>query len=53
MKMLCKHCGKAFEGNTEKFCSDSCFKSHISDISRRSAEAVEGDPGHTQNLSED
>jgi hypothetical protein len=47
------HCGKAFEGETEKFCSDSCFKSHISDISRRIVKAVKNDSGHTQNLSKD
>jgi hypothetical protein len=51
LKILCFHCGKFFEGEKEKFCSDSCFKSHIAELARLTAEAVRNDLGHTENLS--
>jgi len=44
MNLVCLLCGKSFEGEKEKFCSDSCSKSHIADISRRTAEDVKNDP---------
>ena len=51
MNLVCLHCRKSFEGKTEKFCSQDCFNSHVSDIARRTAKAVREDVGHTDSLS--
>jgi len=51
LKNTCLHCGKLFEGEKEKFCSQGCFDSHIADITRRTVKAVREDVGHTDNLS--
>ena len=51
MKIICLHCGKSFEGEKEKFCSQGCLNSHIADIARRTAKAVSEDVSHIDNLS--
>ncbi len=53
MLLVCLHCGKSFEGNNEKFCSNSCRDSHITSIEKRVKEATEHDPSHTEELSRD
>lgn len=52
MKLICLHCGKSFEGNNAKFCSQGCRDSRIVAIEKRIREAVEQDPSHTKKLSE-
>ena len=47
------HCGKSFEGNMSKFCSQSCKDTHITERGKKIHEAVQNDPSHTGNLSRD
>ena len=47
------HCGDAFEGNNEKFCSNGCRDSYIASMKKRAREAVRDDPGHTAKMSRD
>ncbi|MCV0431140.1 hypothetical protein [Nitrosopumilus sp.] len=51
MEMICVHCGKSFEGDREKFCSQGCRDSFIVNIEKRAREAVRNDPSHTSNMS--
>ncbi len=52
MKLTCLHCGKFFEGNATKFCSQSCKDTHVSLLDRKLREAVTSDSGHTKNFSD-
>ncbi|MFB5626568.1 MAG: hypothetical protein ACE5R5_00015 [Nitrosarchaeum sp.] len=52
MKIICLHCGKPFEGDNAKFCSQGCRDSHIVALEKRIREAVKEDPSHTRKLSE-
>ena len=51
LKLVCMHCGDAFEGKNEKFCSHGCRDSHIVSLEKRTREAVRDDPGHTAKMS--
>jgi len=53
MKLVCIHCGNAFEGNNEKFCSQGCRDSYIVSLDKRTREAVRDDPSHTSQMSKD
>ena len=53
MNFVCLHCGKAFDGESDKFCSPVCKNSHIADIERRTENAVREDEGHTNRMSRD
>ncbi|MCE2505589.1 MAG: hypothetical protein J4F36_03765 [Nitrosopumilaceae archaeon] len=47
------HCGRAFEGNNAKFCSQACKDSHIAALEKRVRQAVDDDPSHTKRMSDD
>jgi len=51
MKLVCTHCGKSFDGDNTKFCSQGCRDSYIIAIDKRTREASQNDPGHTEKLS--
>jgi len=51
MNLVCEHCGKNFEGEYEKFCSNGCRDSHITSIEKRVREAVKNDLSHIDKLS--
>ena len=51
--LICLQCGKSFEMNDSKFCSQSCSDSYIDDIRKRVREAVDDDSSHTKKLSRD
>lgn len=51
LKLTCMHCGDAFEGTREKFCSSYCKYSHISELDKKISEAVNADSGHTDKFS--
>ena len=51
MKLVCTHCGKPFDGDNTKFCSQGCRDSYIIAIDKRTREASQNDPGHTEKLS--
>ena len=53
MKLICEHCGKSFEGDNTKFCSQGCRDSYIVAIDKRAREAIKGDPSHTTKMSHD
>jgi predicted nucleic acid-binding Zn ribbon protein len=53
MLIVCLHCGKTFEGNNEKFCSNDCRDAHITSIEKRVIDATENDHSHTKKLSKD
>ena len=54
MKLICKDCGKHFEGDEgEKFCHNACRDSYIQKIENLVKEAVKNDSNHTQKLSRD
>jgi len=53
LKLICVHCGKSFEGENTKFCSQECRDSYIVAMDKRVREAVKDDPSHTTYLSED
>lgn len=38
MKLVCIHCGKYFDENNEKFCSQSCTSSYIAAVEKRGIE---------------
>lgn len=40
------HCGKPFEGENTKFCSQGCRDSHIVALERKIREIVENDTSH-------
>jgi predicted nucleic acid-binding Zn ribbon protein len=40
MEQICLHCGKVFEGNNERFCSENCRHSRISIIKKRLRDAM-------------
>lgn len=40
------HCGKPFEGENTKFCSQGCRDSHIVTLERKIREIVENDTSH-------
>jgi len=35
LKLVCIHCGNAFEGNNEKFCSQACQDTHVVTIEKK------------------
>ena len=45
------HCGKTFDGDKSKFCSQPGKDSHISELATRIHEAVNDDPSHTKKMS--
>jgi len=51
MKLVCMHCGKSFEGNKDKFCSQGCRDSHILAIEYRLKKAMEDNKSHTDKMS--
>ena len=51
MKLVCLHCGKSFDWESEKFCSENCKNLHIADMDRRVENAVREDSGHTDKMS--
>ncbi len=51
MKLICMHCGKSFEGNNAKFCSQPCKDAHIVSLEKRVREAVHDDSSHTDRFS--
>ncbi|NJK78311.1 MAG: hypothetical protein HC944_06475 [Nanoarchaeota archaeon] len=51
MKIICIHCGRSFEGDKTKFCSQGCRDSHIVALEKRIREAVDTDSSHTNRLS--
>jgi hypothetical protein len=51
MKLVCVRCGKYFEGDNAKFCSQGCRDSYIVALDKRTREASRNDPGHTEQLS--
>lgn len=51
MKLICGHCGKSFEGNNTKFCSQGCRDAFIVAVDKRVREAVKDDPSHTTKMS--
>ena len=53
MKLICVHCGRSFEGDNVKFCSQGCRDAHIVSLDRRIREAVRNDTSHTREMSED
>ena len=53
MKIICLHCGKVFDGDKTKFCSQGCRDSHIVALEKRVREAVDTDSSHTTRLSKD
>ena len=52
MKILCVHCRKSFESDSEKFCSQKCKDEYLKGLTKRMDEAVKNDPSHSKNLSE-
>ena len=46
------HCGKIFEGTSEKFCHDSCRDAHIASLDKKIREITKNDPSHTDKISE-
>lgn len=53
MKLICVHCGRSFEGDNVKFCSQGCRDAYIVSIDRRVREAVKNDTSHTRKMSTD
>ena len=51
MKLICMHCGRSFEGNSTKFCSQSCRDARIVALERRIREEVRNNSSHTDKLS--
>ena len=51
LKLVCMHCGKAFEGNMDKFCSQSCKDVHIVELAKRIRKAMQNNPSHTERFS--
>lgn len=52
LKIICRGCGKPFEGDGEKFCNNVCRDSHIEKLEKVVKEATTKDPNHTKKLSE-
>lgn len=52
MKIVCKGCGKSFEGKGEMFCNNVCRDSHIEKLEKMVEYATKNDPSHTKELSE-
>lgn len=53
MNLICVHCGRSFEGNKDKFCSQGCRDSHILAIEHRLRKVMEDDHSHTTKMSRD
>ena len=47
------YCGKSFESENVKFCSQGCRDSYIVAIDNRTREVVRNDPSHTTKMSRD
>ncbi|AFS80479.1 hypothetical protein NKOR_02925 [Candidatus Nitrosopumilus koreensis AR1] len=52
MLPVCMICGKNFDGNKERFCSQSCAETHIKDLEKRLHDAIKNDPSHTKKMSD-
>jgi len=53
LNLTCVLCGKLFEGDNAKFCSQGCRDSYIVAIDKKTREAVKDDPSHTAQMSKD
>ncbi len=53
MKIVCRGCGKSFNGNGEKFCNNICRDSHIEKLEEIVRKATKDDPSHIRQLSRD
>lgn len=49
---VCLRCGKNFDGNQERFCSQSCAETHVKDLEKRLHDAIKNDPSHTKKMSD-
>lgn len=53
MEIVCRGCGKPFDGKGEKFCNNVCRDSHIDKLEKIVIEATKNDSSHTKKLSRD
>jgi hypothetical protein len=53
MKIVCKGCGKSFDGKGEHFCDNTCRDSHIEKLEKMMKDAVKNDESHTKRLTRD
>jgi len=51
LKLICKNCGRSFEGKNERFCNNGCRDSYIDSLEKRVSEATKKDTSHTKKLS--